>query len=90
MCTYHAATWDEPSCYNECEDFKEADYKLCEIENALKRVVKMIYGYEDIDICKLDDALGEMCDAVGISVPETQPRITRKNELFELAKKICQ
>lgn len=86
MCQYHHATWDEPSSFQECEEVKKADQKLHEIELAVRDVVKLLYMSDELDIAMLDDAVGQICDAVGVKSPEGLPRVRRQgSQLFELA-----
>jgi hypothetical protein len=86
MCQYHESGWDQPSSFEECRDYIDAAGKLGEIEKGIKQLISIIYGEEEINLGKLDDALASICDYCDVELPATLPSVRRsRSELFEMA-----
>lgn len=91
MCSF---TYDDDTGYHdyvECQDCKEANDKLYNIEKALTQVVKQLYSEDRLDVALLDDSLGQICDYVGYPMPANLPRVKRRESIyFEFAESINQ
>lgn len=75
----------------DCEEYKQASYQLMVIADAMKRIVPALYGNGDIDAARIDDAIGEICDTIGLKMPPGLPRIRRQgSDIFEYAMTVNQ
>lgn len=69
-----------------CKHIK--DYILNGYAEALRDIVKALYGKETLDIAKLDDDINWLASELDVDMPHGQPTIQRKKEipyLFDLA-----
>lgn len=91
MCSYDRDYDTGYLDYIECMECQEANQKLYTVERAIENVVKLLYSHEKLDVALLDDAIGQICDCVGYTSPETLPQVRRKgSEFFEFAASINQ
>lgn len=68
----------------ECQECIVKENHLSEIGDAIRDIVPMIYGNDNLDIAKLDDCLGFICDIVKCQLPANLPKIRRQgSEIFE-------
>lgn len=91
MC-YHDHDYSVGSSYrNTCEDYQDACTKLQHVEDAMNRVIHMLYGDQEIDRSMLDEAIADICDVVDMDSPTGLPRIRRlRSSIFEFASECSQ
>lgn len=91
MCSYD---YDDETGYRElieCRECLDAHQKLYEVEIAIRRAVEILYSHGALDKARLDDSIGQVCDAVGVNLPGHLPFVRRQgSELFEFAAAINQ
>ncbi len=70
----------------ECERARDAEYKMMEVTEAAKELVALLYGSAEIDQARVDDLLGQICDASDVKCPAGLPAVRRaRSNLFEFA-----
>src|SRR5271165_3976906 len=76
----------------------EPDCRVCmqlgatidEATKYVKEILVMLYDTRELDIAKLDDSLGQLCDCLGIELPMGVPMVKRKEtQIFEFATELA-
>ena len=91
MCSYDYDQDTGYTDYVECRECRDANNKLYNVEQALAELVKQLYNNDKLDVGLLDDAIGSICDTIGIQSPHNMPKVRRHgSDLFEFAAAINQ
>ena len=86
-------SWYEPDVYpqwekEECKDCKMREGDYYDISKAVQSLIAHLYtGTDKLDIGMIDDAIGTICDAVGVKMPSGLIKIQRQEtEIYKFAR----
>lgn len=81
--------YTEDSAYVRADEHHEIKHTLSDAKEALQVVIQQLYGFDKLDISRLEDRLDELCHLLKVSFPgDRDLAIEEKkssSELFEFA-----